>query len=157
MKDSEESHFGVLGNVILCAISMAAYQAKAESVQQIGALFLLIVAPVLLSTGEGSTKGSSSDNPNQILFYGIIHIIVAQYSLVRKHSSYLMTIEISRLRLMLLVAFLLAYSQAMPVVSGSSIFKGKPPSHDCLVALLLVVGSIAIHQKYPYRVKKKEP
>ncbi|KAI4325944.1 hypothetical protein MLD38_031304 [Melastoma candidum] len=119
MKDSEESHFGVLGNVILCAISMAAYQAKAESVQQIGALFLLIVAPVLLSTGEGSTKGSSSDNPNQILFYGIIHIIVAQYSLVRKHSSYLMTIEISRLRLMLLVAFLLAYSQAMPVVSGS--------------------------------------
>uniref|UniRef100_A0A2P2QZ08 CMP-sialic acid transporter 5-like n=1 Tax=Rhizophora mucronata TaxID=61149 RepID=A0A2P2QZ08_RHIMU len=36
------------------------------------------------------------------------------------------------------------------------IFEGKPPSLYCLVALPLVVGSISIYQKYPYRVKKKE-
>ncbi|XP_011014345.1 PREDICTED: CMP-sialic acid transporter 5-like [Populus euphratica] len=35
-------------------------------------------------------------------------------------------------------------------------FEGKPPSVYCLVALPLVMSSISIYQKYPYRVKKKE-
>ncbi|KAK4353090.1 hypothetical protein RND71_028608 [Anisodus tanguticus] len=56
-----------------------------QSIQQIGALFLLIMAAVLSSVGEGSSKAFSSSNPDEILFYGI----------VKKHSSYLMTVEMS--------------------------------------------------------------
>ena len=48
-----------------------------QSIHQIGALFLLIMAAVLLSIGEGSSKGSTSSDPDQILFYGIIPILVA--------------------------------------------------------------------------------
>jgi UDP-sugar transporter A1/2/3 len=48
-----------------------------QSIQQIGALFLLIVAAVLLSVGEGSSKGSSGGDAHQKLFYGIIPILVA--------------------------------------------------------------------------------
>jgi len=48
-----------------------------QSIQQIGALLLLIMAAVLLSIGEGSSKGSSSSDPEQILFYGIIPVLVA--------------------------------------------------------------------------------
>ncbi|KAJ7945403.1 CMP-sialic acid transporter 5 [Quillaja saponaria] len=78
-----------------------------QSIQQIGALFLLIIAAVLLSIGEGSSKGSSSSNADQILFYGIVPVLVASVlsglasalcqwaSQVKKHSSYLMTVEMS--------------------------------------------------------------
>ncbi|KAM7513619.1 hypothetical protein LguiA_003202 [Lonicera macranthoides] len=78
-----------------------------QSVQQIGALFLLIIAAVLLSIGEGSNKGSSTSNPDEILFYGIIPVLVASVlsglasalcqwaSQVKKHTSYLMTVEMS--------------------------------------------------------------
>lgn len=49
-----------------------------QSIQQIGALFLLILAAVLLSVGEGSSKASnSSSNPDEILFYGIVPVLVA--------------------------------------------------------------------------------
>lgn len=48
-----------------------------QSIQQIGALFLLIVAAVLLSIGEGSSKGSNGGNADQKLFYGIIPVLVA--------------------------------------------------------------------------------
>ncbi|KAL0396571.1 UNVERIFIED_CONTAM: UDP-N-acetylglucosamine transporter ROCK1 [Sesamum calycinum] len=48
-----------------------------QSIQQIGALFLLIIAAILLSIGEGSSKASSSRNPDEILFYGIIPVLVA--------------------------------------------------------------------------------
>lgn len=48
-----------------------------QSIQQIGALFLLIIAAVLLSIGEGSSKGTSSADAEQILFYGIIPVLVA--------------------------------------------------------------------------------
>jgi len=54
----------------------ASYRQK-QSIEQIGALFLLIVAAVLLSVGEGSSKGSSSSDADQILFYGIIPVLVA--------------------------------------------------------------------------------
>ncbi|KAF3947743.1 hypothetical protein CMV_026161 [Castanea mollissima] len=78
-----------------------------QSIQQIGALFLLIIAAVLLSIGEGSSKGTSSADAEQILFYGIIPVLVASVlsglasslcqwaSQVKKHSSYLMTVEMS--------------------------------------------------------------
>ncbi|PON86138.1 Nucleotide-sugar transporter [Trema orientale] len=78
-----------------------------QSIQQIGALFLLIIAAVLLSIGEGSSKGSTDVNADQILFYGIIPVLVASVlsglasalcqwaSQVKKHSSYLMTVEMS--------------------------------------------------------------
>ncbi|KAB1210252.1 CMP-sialic acid transporter 5 [Morella rubra] len=77
-----------------------------QSMQQIGALFLLIVAAVLLSIGEGSSKGSSSGS-TQVFFYGIVPVLVASLlsglasalcqwaSQVKKHSSYLMTVEMS--------------------------------------------------------------
>lgn len=48
-----------------------------QSIQQIGALFLLIMAAVLLSIGEGSSKGSTGSDPDQVLFSGIIPILVA--------------------------------------------------------------------------------
>lgn len=78
-----------------------------QSIQQIGALFLLIIAAVLLSIGEGSSKGSSGANTDQTLFYGIVPVLVASVlsglasslcqwaSQVKKHSSYLMTVEMS--------------------------------------------------------------
>ncbi|EEF31120.1 UDP-N-acetylglucosamine transporter, putative [Ricinus communis] len=78
-----------------------------QSTQQIGALFLLIMAAVLLSVGEGSSRGSSSTNSDQILFFGIVPVMVASVlsglastlcqwaSQVKKHSSYLMTVEMS--------------------------------------------------------------
>ncbi|KAK9678613.1 hypothetical protein RND81_11G223000 [Saponaria officinalis] len=78
-----------------------------QSIQQIGALFLLIVAAVLLSIGEGTRKGSKSKDPEEVLFYGIIPVLIASVlsglasalcqwaSQVKKHSSYLMTMEMS--------------------------------------------------------------
>ncbi|KAL8034202.1 hypothetical protein ABFX02_12G011900 [Erythranthe guttata] len=78
-----------------------------QSIQQIGALFLLIIAASLLSIGEGSSKASASHNPDEILFYGIIPVLVASVlsglasalcqwaSQVKKHASYLMTVEMS--------------------------------------------------------------
>ncbi|KAL1366130.1 hypothetical protein HN51_014011 [Arachis hypogaea] len=78
-----------------------------QSIQQIGALFLLIVAAVLLSIREGSSKDSTGGHADQILFYGIVPVLVASVlsglasalcqwaSQVKKHSSYLMTIEMS--------------------------------------------------------------
>ncbi|XP_028104279.1 UDP-N-acetylglucosamine transporter ROCK1-like isoform X1 [Camellia sinensis] len=87
-----------------------------QSIQQIGALFLLIMAAVLLSIGEGSSKGSTSSNPDQILFYGIIPIMVASVlsglasalcqwaSQVKKHTSYMMTLEMSTVGSLCLLA-----------------------------------------------------
>ncbi|GER42935.1 nucleotide-sugar transporter family protein [Striga asiatica] len=78
-----------------------------QSIQQIGALFLLIIAAILLSIGEGTSKASSSRNPDEVLFYGIVPILVASLlsglasalcqwaSQVKKHTSYLMTVEMS--------------------------------------------------------------
>uniref|UniRef100_A0A2P2L3N9 CMP-sialic acid transporter 5-like n=1 Tax=Rhizophora mucronata TaxID=61149 RepID=A0A2P2L3N9_RHIMU len=48
-----------------------------QSIQQIGALLLLIVAAVLLIVGECSSKGSRSSDPDQILFFGIVPVLVA--------------------------------------------------------------------------------
>ncbi|XP_011097577.1 CMP-sialic acid transporter 5 [Sesamum indicum] len=189
-----------------------------QSIQQIGALFLLIIAAILLSIGEGSSKASSSRNPDEILFYGIIPVLVASVlsglasalcqwaSQVKKHASYLMTVEMSIIGSLCLVAsaykspdgsairqhgFFYGWTPLtwIPVILNAVggilvglvtsyaggvrkgfvivsallvtallqyIFDGKPPSPYCLVALPLVVTSISIYQKYPYRVRKKE-
>ncbi|KAG0471192.1 hypothetical protein HPP92_015738 [Vanilla planifolia] len=75
--------------------------------QQVGALTLLIIAAVLLSVGEGSNKGAGGKNSDQVLFYGIFPVMIASVlsglasslcqwaSQVKKHTSYLMTIEMS--------------------------------------------------------------
>ncbi|XP_058108070.1 UDP-N-acetylglucosamine transporter ROCK1-like [Magnolia sinica] len=72
-----------------------------------GALFLLIIAAILLSFGEGSGRDSSGTNPDQVLFHGIIPVLVASVlsclasslcqraSQVKKHNSCLMTVEMS--------------------------------------------------------------
>ncbi|KAI3462068.1 hypothetical protein Pfo_018731 [Paulownia fortunei] len=189
-----------------------------QSIQQIGALFLLIIAAVLLSIGEGSSKASSSHNPDEILFYGIVPVLVASVlsglasalcqwaSQVKKHTSYLMTVEMSIIGSLCLLAsaykspdglairrhgFFYGWTPLtlIPVILNAVggilvglvttyaggvrkgfvivsallvtallqfIFDGKPPSPYCLGALPLVVTSISIYQKYPYRVKKKE-
>ncbi|KAH1079956.1 hypothetical protein J1N35_019717 [Gossypium stocksii] len=189
-----------------------------QSIQQIGALFLLIMAAVLLSIGEGSSKASSTGDPEQILFYGIVPVLVASVlsglasalcqwaSQVKKHSSYLMTVEMSIVGSLCLLAstskspdgeaitrhgFFYGWTPLtlIPVVANAVggilvglvtslaggvrkgfvivsallvtamlqfLLEGKPPSVYCLVALPLVISSISIYQKYPYKVKKKE-
>ncbi|KZV53752.1 hypothetical protein F511_00018 [Dorcoceras hygrometricum] len=197
-----------------------------QSIQQIGALLLLIIAAVLLSIGEGSSKAASSSNTDEILFYGIVPVLVASVlsglasalcqwaSQVKKHTSYLMTVEMSIIGSLCLLAsaykspdglairqhgFFYGWTpltmvnnfddhKQIPVVLNAVggilvglvttyaggvrkgfvivsailvtallqfIFDGKPPSPYCLVALPLVVTSISVYQKYPYRVKKK--
>ncbi|XP_058075868.1 UDP-N-acetylglucosamine transporter ROCK1-like [Magnolia sinica] len=85
-----------------------------------GALFLLIIAAILLSFGEGFGRDSSGTNPDQVLFHGIIPILVASvlsslasslcketqlmlndcgnvysWKPVKKHSSCFMNVEMS--------------------------------------------------------------
>ncbi|PIA55206.1 hypothetical protein AQUCO_00800140v1 [Aquilegia coerulea] len=189
-----------------------------QSFQQMGALVLLIIAAVLLSLGESSGKGSSGNDPDQILFQGIIPVLVASVlsgmasalcqwaSQVKKRTSYLMTIEMSIVGCMCLLAstykspdgeairrhgFFYGWTAItwIPVISNAAggilvglvtayaggvrkgfvivsallvtamlqfLFDGKPPSQYCLLALPLVISSISIYQKYPYRIKKKE-
>ncbi|XP_064939017.1 UDP-N-acetylglucosamine transporter ROCK1 isoform X2 [Musa acuminata AAA Group] len=78
-----------------------------QSPKQIGALTLLIVAAILLSVGESSGKASASSNSDQVLLYGIIPVMIASVlsglasslcqwaSQVKKHTSYIMTVEMS--------------------------------------------------------------
>lgn len=190
-----------------------------QSIQQIGALFLLIIAAVLLSIGEGYSKGSTnSSDPDQILFHGIVPVLVASVlsglasalcqwaSQVKKRTSFLMTIEMSIVGSLCLLAstykspdgeairqhgFFYGWTTLtlIPVIFNAAggilvglvtsyaggvrkgfvivsallvtalfqfIFDGKSPSLYCLLALPLVISSISIYQKYPYRVKKKE-
>ncbi|RZC49315.1 hypothetical protein C5167_017741 [Papaver somniferum] len=184
-----------------------------QSVQQIGGLVLLILAAVLLSVGEGT--GSSGSDADLILFHGIIPVLVASVlsglasslcqwaSQVKKHSSYLMTVEMSVVGSLCLLAstykspdgeqirkhgFFYGWTAftLIPVLTNAVggilvglvtahagggfvivsallvtallqfIFDGKPPSIYCLLALPLVISSISIYQKYPYKLKKKE-
>ncbi|AQK53154.1 CMP-sialic acid transporter 5 [Zea mays] len=78
-----------------------------QSSKQILALALLISAAVLLSVGESTSKGSNGGGSDYILLYGIIPVTVASMlsglasslcqwaSQVKKHTSYMMTIEMS--------------------------------------------------------------
>ncbi|KAE8665976.1 CMP-sialic acid transporter 5 [Hibiscus syriacus] len=189
-----------------------------QSIQQIGALFLLIMAAVLLSIGEGSSKSSSSGDPEQILFYGIIPVLVASVlsglasalcqwaSQVKKHSAHLMTVEMSIVGSLCLLAstskspdgeairrhgFFYGWTPPtlIPVVTNALggilvglitslaggvtkgfvvvsallvtamlqfLFEGKSPTTYSLMALPLVISSVSIYQKYPYRLRNKE-
>eukprot|EP01018_Ginkgo_biloba_P028953 Gb_16003 [translate_table: standard] len=87
-----------------------------QSLQQIGALVLLITAALLLSIGEGSGKGSRGVDPDQAFLLGIIPVMAASVlsglasslcqwaSQVKKRSSYLMTIEMSAIGSLCLLA-----------------------------------------------------
>ncbi|OQU85189.1 CMP-sialic acid transporter 5 isoform X2 [Sorghum bicolor] len=87
-----------------------------QSSRQILALALLIGAAVLLSVGESTSKGSKSGGSDYILLYGIIPVTVASMlsglasslcqwaSQVKKHTSYMMTIEMSFIGSMCLLA-----------------------------------------------------
>ncbi|XP_017247824.1 UDP-N-acetylglucosamine transporter ROCK1 [Daucus carota subsp. sativus] len=189
-----------------------------QSIQQIGALLLLIIAAVLLSIGEGSRKGSTSRDPDEILFYGIVPVLIASVlsglasalcqwaSQVKKRSSYLMTVEMSVVGSLCLLASTykspdgeairqhgLSYGWTLltwiPVLFNAVggilvglvtsyaggvrkgfvivfallvtaflqyLVDGIIPSAYCLAALPIVIISIAIYQKYPYSIKKKE-
>lgn len=50
---------------------------KKQSAQQVGALTLLIIAAILLSAGEGSSKGSGGKNTDIVFLYGIVPVMVA--------------------------------------------------------------------------------
>ncbi|KAG2651780.1 hypothetical protein PVAP13_1NG314200 [Panicum virgatum] len=83
-----------------------------QSSKQILALTLLISAAVLLSVGESSSKGSKGGSSDYVLLYGIIPVTVASMlsglasSLlqVKKHTSYMMTIEMSFIGSMCMLA-----------------------------------------------------
>uniref|UniRef100_M1AAX5 UDP-N-acetylglucosamine transporter n=1 Tax=Solanum tuberosum TaxID=4113 RepID=M1AAX5_SOLTU len=204
-KNLDSLTFSILNQTKLFFTALFTYiiLRQKQSIQQIGALFLLIMAAVLLSVGEGSSKASSSSNPDEILFYGIVPVLVAS---VKKHSSYLMTVEMSIIGSLclisstskspdgeairqhgffygwtaltlipvilnavggILVGLVTSYAggvrKGFVIVSAllvtallQFIFDGKLPSPYCLVALPLVMISISIYQKYPYRVKKKQ-
>ncbi|VFQ80083.1 unnamed protein product [Cuscuta campestris] len=171
-----------------------------QSIQQIGALFLLIIAAVLLSIGEGSSNAFAS------VLSGLASALCQWASQVKKHSSYMMTIEMSIIGTLCMIAsafkspdgeairrhgFFYAWTPLtlIPVTINAIggilvglvtsyaggvrkgfvmvsallvtallqfIFDGKPPSVYCLIALPLVMTSISIYQKYPYRLEKKE-
>ncbi|OMO56079.1 Nucleotide-sugar transporter [Corchorus capsularis] len=135
-------------------------------------------------------------------------VLICEGAKVKKHSSYLMTVEMSIVGSLCLLAsiskspdgeairrhgFFYGWTPLtlIPVVANALggilvglvtslaggvrkgfvivsallvtamlqfLFEGKPPSIYCLMALPLVISSISIYQKYPYRysTKKKE-
>nr|GLL26104.1 CMP-sialic acid transporter 5-like [Ipomoea trifida] len=201
-KNLDSLTFSILNQTKLFFTALFAYVIlrQNQSLQQIGALLLLIIAAVLLTVSEGSNTEPGSNNSDEILFFGIVPV------LVKKHSSYLMTVEMSIIGSLCLLAstfkspdgesirqlgFFHGWTTLtlIPVVLNAGggilvglittyaggvkkgfvsvsallvtgllqfIFDGKPPSLYCLVALPLVIASITIYQKFPYRVRKKE-
>nr|GMC91288.1 CMP-sialic acid transporter 5 [Ipomoea batatas]GME03808.1 CMP-sialic acid transporter 5 [Ipomoea batatas] len=201
-KNLDSLTFSILNQTKLFFTALFAYVIlrQNQSLQQIGALLLLIIAAVLLTVSEGSNTEPGSNNSDEILFFGIVPV------LVKKHSSYLMTVEMSIIGSLCLLAstfkspdgesirqlgFFHGWTPLtlIPVVLNAGggilvglittyaggvkkgfvsvsallvtgllqfIFDGKPPSLYCLVALPLVIASITIYQKFPYRVRKKE-
>lgn len=117
-KNLDSLTFSILNQTKLFFTALFTYilLRQKQSVQQIGALFLLILAAVLLSVGEGTSKASGNDDPELVLFYGIVPVLVASVlsglasslcqwaSQVKKHSSYLMTLEMSMVGIMCLLA-----------------------------------------------------
>ncbi|XP_078441302.1 nucleotide-sugar transporter family protein [Wolffia australiana] len=86
-----------------------------QSAKQIGALCLLMMAAMLLSISESSTKDAKGGGSNQILIDGIIPVLVAsvlsglasslcQWATQVKKTSYFMTVEMSVLGTLCLLA-----------------------------------------------------
>ncbi|KAL5207137.1 hypothetical protein ABZP36_031572 [Zizania latifolia] len=117
-KNLDSLTFSILNQTKLLFTAFFTYLilGRKQSPKQILALTLLIVAAVLLSIGESSSKGSSGGNKDYILLYGIIPVTVASVlsglasslcqwaSQVKKHASYMMTIEMSFIGSMCLLA-----------------------------------------------------
>ncbi|CAI9106292.1 OLC1v1005418C1 [Oldenlandia corymbosa var. corymbosa] len=171
-KNLDSLTFSMLNQTKLFFTAFFTYTQK-QSSQQIGDLFLLILAAVLLSVGEGSSNASSSSNPEEILFYGIVSVLVA--SVLSGLASALCQ-WVSQIGQMIpvtlnavggtLVGLVTSYAggvrKGFVVVSAllvtamlQFIFDGKPPSVFCLVALPLVITSILINQKYPRTALKQ--
>ncbi|KAJ6791829.1 CMP-sialic acid transporter 5 [Iris pallida] len=108
-KNLDSLTFSILNQTKLLFTAFFTYfiLGQKQSRRQMGALGLLVIAAILLSVGEGSGKGSSGGNSDQVLVYGIIPLMVASVlsglasalcqwaSQVKKHTSYLMTVEMS--------------------------------------------------------------
>ncbi|KAL5212384.1 hypothetical protein ABZP36_023231 [Zizania latifolia] len=117
-KNLDSLTFSILNQTKLLFTAFFTYLilGQKQSPKQILALTLLIVAAVLLSIGESSSKGSGHGNKDYILLYGIIPVTVASVlsglasslcqwaSQVKKHTSYMMTIEMSFIGSMCLLA-----------------------------------------------------
>jgi len=101
---------------IMCLITFCKFCRQKQSSKQILALTILISAAVLLSVGESSSKGSKGGSSDYVLLYGIIPVTVASMlsglasslcqwaSQVKKHTSYMMTIEMSFIGSMCMLA-----------------------------------------------------
>ncbi|KAM0936912.1 putative nucleotide-sugar transporter [Dioscorea sansibarensis] len=117
-KNLDSLSFSILNQTKLIFTALFTYVilGHKQSHQQVGALVLLVIAAILLSVGEGSGKGSSGNNPDQVLLLGIIPVLVASVlsglasslcqwaSQVKKHTSYLMTVEMSLIGSLCLLA-----------------------------------------------------
>ncbi|XP_006648773.1 UDP-N-acetylglucosamine transporter ROCK1 [Oryza brachyantha] len=117
-KNLDSLTFSILNQTKLLFTAFFTYLilGQKQSPKQIFALTLLIVAAVLLSIGESSSKGSGGGNSDYVLLYGIIPVTVASVlsglasslcqwaSQVKKHTSYMMTIEMSFIGSMCLLA-----------------------------------------------------
>uniref|UniRef100_A0A0E0K1F5 CMP-sialic acid transporter 5 n=1 Tax=Oryza punctata TaxID=4537 RepID=A0A0E0K1F5_ORYPU len=117
-KNLDSLTFSILNQTKLLFTAFFTYLilGQKQSPKQIFALTLLIAAAVLLSIGESSSKGSGGGNSDYVLLYGIIPVTVASVlsglasslcqwaSQVKKHTSYMMTIEMSFIGSMCLLA-----------------------------------------------------
>lgn len=75
------------------------------------------------------------------------------------HSNFAQLQYIIRFQNMIFVYFVQGFvivSALLVTALLQFIFDGKPPSLYCLVALPLVMTSISIYQKYPYRLVKEK-
>lgn len=94
----------------------------------------------------------------------LVGLVTAHAGGVRKASGYLLLDYRSfKVTLLSLLLMILLCMQGFVIVSAllvtallQFVFDGKPPSFYCLLSMPLVISSIFIYQKYPYRVKKKE-
>lgn len=117
-KNLDSLTFSILNQTKLLFTAFFTYLilGQRQSPKQIFALTLLISAAVLLSVGESTTKGLNGGSSEYVLLYGIIPVTVASVlsglasslcqwaSQVKKHASYLMTIEMSFIGSMCLLA-----------------------------------------------------
>ncbi|XP_072953127.1 UDP-N-acetylglucosamine transporter ROCK1 [Typha angustifolia] len=117
-KNLDSLTFSILNQTKLffTALFMYLILRQKQSAKQVGALALLIIAAILLSVGESSGGGSSGGSADQVLLYGIVPVMIASVlsglasslcqwaSQVKKHTSYLMTVEMSLFGSMCLLA-----------------------------------------------------
>ncbi|KAJ1700148.1 hypothetical protein LUZ63_008660 [Rhynchospora breviuscula] len=109
-----------------------------QSGKQILALALLIIAAILLSVGESKYTSLSKGQSDNIVLYGIVPVMVASVlsglasslcqwaSQVKKHTSYLMTVEMSLIGSFCLLASM-AHSPDGEAIKNYGFFHGWTP------------------------------